>query len=260
MSEVKPNVFIIGETRIIKDEYLKMLEELDIPHWRSDSDNDTEIITEIAGKMCYMSFDTFLNDNLTKTNTKTNKEYIQKSIIANKHTSVLEHTVVNLVLTNVTRVLTHELVRHRAGAAYSQTSGRYVRKSNIDYFVPKIIKENKKLKELFEKAFKQQEETLKELIEVSGVEDMKTLDTFFVKKGLTSAFRRIIGNGQTNNIVCSFNHRALRHIIQMRTNRHAEEEIRYVFNQVFDKVSSRYPALYEDAKIEFIDGYNEINF
>jgi thymidylate synthase (FAD) len=260
MAEKEPQIFLIGETKIIQDEYLNMLEALEVPHWRSDSDNDTEVIIETAGKMCYMSFDTSLNENLTRTNTKTNHDYIGKSIIGNGHTSVLEHVVVNVAFVDVSRVLTHELVRHRPGTAFSQTSGRYVRLKNIDFFVPSVISENSKLLSLFKKAFKQQEDILAEMVEVSGINEMTKPEEFSIKKQLTSAFRRIIGNGQVNNIIVSFNHRALRHVIQTRTSRHAEEEIRLAFNLLFNKVLDRYPAVYSDAKIQFVEGYNEITF
>ncbi len=53
--------------------------------------------------------------------------------------SVLEHGVWNLLLTGISRSLTHELVRHRAGWAYSQLSQRYVDESVAEYVEPDII-------------------------------------------------------------------------------------------------------------------------
>ena len=160
------------------------------------------------------------------------------------------------MLTNVSRVLTHELVRHRAGAAYSQTSGRYVRLDDLPFWIPSCIKENPELEKLFIDEILHQEETIKKMAEITKID---TLD-FKAKKTLTSAFRRVIGNGLANNITATYNHRALRHIIEMRTSYHAEEEIRLVFNKVFDAVAASYPAIYADAKLEMIDGYNEITF
>lgn len=260
MKFVEPEVCLIGETRIIPDGFQRMLEVIGVPHWKSDGESDTEVVIETAGKLCYMSFDTSLNKNLTKTGTRDNFDYIQEGLIATKHGSVLEHCVVNIAFLNVSRVLTHELVRHRAGAAYSQTSGRYVRTDELSFFMPTVFKENIELAEIYDKAIAAQEDFLKQMSEASRIDGMKTKDDFPKKKQLTSAFRRIVGNGVANNIMGSYNHRALRHLIEMRTSRHAEEEIRLVFNQVAAQVADRYPAIYADMNREKVDGYWEITF
>lgn len=174
--------------------------------------------------------------------------------------SVLEHSTITLAFMDVSRVLTHELVRHRAGAAYSQTSGRYVRTDILKFFLPKVIKENIELAEEFDKAISYQEIAVKRMAEIARIDNMKTKEEFVLKKWLTSAFRRIIGNGVANNIIATFNHRALRNIIAQRTSRHAEEEIRLVFNSVFDQVANMYPAIYADAHREMVDGLWEVTF
>ena len=66
-------------------------------------------------------------------------------------------------------------------------------------------------------------------VEITGIEDMTD---FGLKKRLTSAFRRLIGNGQANLLVMTANHRAWRHVIEMRTSVHAEEEIRVIMSDV----------------------------
>jgi thymidylate synthase (FAD) len=256
MKHVTPNAFLISETRIDEDNFQSFLNEIGVPEWSTDADTDTEVVIETAGKLCYMSFDTSLNQNLTRTGTRNNYDYIQQGLISTKHGSVLEHGTVTLMLTNVSRVLTHELVRHRAGAAYSQTSGRYVRLDDLPFWVPSCIKENPELEKLFVDEILHQEETIKKMAEITKID---TLD-FKAKKTLTSAFRRIIGNGLANNITATYNHRALRHVIEMRTSHHAEEEIRLLFNKVFELVGNRYPSIYGDAELTMIDGYNEIIF
>src|SRR5204863_7625132 len=55
------------------------------------------------------------------------------------HGSVLEHAVWNFVFTGVSRSLTHELIRHRAGWGYSQLSQRYVDESVAEYVEPDVI-------------------------------------------------------------------------------------------------------------------------
>jgi thymidylate synthase (FAD) len=260
MKLVTPKVFIIGETRIDEQGFEAMLTEIGVPDWHSDGDSDTEVLVEAAGKLCYMSFDTTLNKNLTKTGTRNNFDYIQQGIIATQHGSVLEHVAVNIVFVNVSRVFTHELVRHRAGASYSQTSGRYVRTDELSFWMPQVIRENVELAGLFEEAIIHQEETIRRMEEVSGINRMKSPADFPKKKQLTSAFRRIVGNGVANNIEATYNHRALRHLCQLRTSRHAEEEIRIGFNLLFEQLSNRYPAIYADATREMVDGHFEVTF
>jgi thymidylate synthase (FAD) len=260
MKLVTPQTFIIGETKIIPEGLQSMLEAIGAPEWTTDGESDSEVIVEAAGKLCYMSFSLELNKNLTKVGTRDNFDYIQEGIIATGHGSVLEHVAVNIVFANVSRVFTHELVRHRVGAAYSQTSGRYVRTDELSFWLPSCIRENIELSELFERAIVQQEEIIAQMVEVSRINSMTSPGEFHLKKQLTSAFRRIVGNGVANNIEATYNHRALRHIIPMRTSRHAEEEIRLVFNDLATQLADRYPAIYADMKREMVDGLWEITF
>src|SRR5947208_6757304 len=67
-----------------------------------------------------------------------NKVYIDH-IKEYGHGSVLEHAVWNFIFTGVSRSLTHELIRHRAGFGYSQLSQRYVDESVAEYVEPDAI-------------------------------------------------------------------------------------------------------------------------
>jgi thymidylate synthase (FAD) len=251
---VEPEVFLIAETALMPSGMRKYLEAIGAKGWSTLATSDAEELCEVAGKSCYMSFNTDLNKNLTRTGTRSNHEYVADQIVKQKHGSVLEHSSVTLAFVNVSRVFTHELVRHRAGAAYSQVSGRYVRTDEIGYFVPTAIKQQvPAAEELFFKAFSQMEQWQKELSKLFDIDNMKD---FTLKKTLTSAFRRLIGNGQANHIIATFNHRALRNIIEMRTNRAAEEEIRLAFLKVFVLVSNRYPSIYGDALVKHEPGDN----
>ena len=168
--------------------------------------------------------------------------------------SVFEHCFLNFTTNNCSRIYTHELVRHRAGTAFSQTSGRYVRTDTL-YFVhdpilDPVLDDIKEALQFVEYKYTLIEEKL-------GINDIKD---FGQKKKLTSAMRRILPNGQANEIGFSVNLRALRHTITMRTSEHAEWEIRVIFNQIFDLISKNYPAILHDAKTEIKDGLREITF
>ena len=84
-----------------------------------------------------------------------------------------------------------------------------------------------------------------------AIEDEKKFDR---KKKLTSAFRRVAPIGLATTIGWSCNMRALRHIIEMRTDPGAEEEIRLLFAKVYDTLKDRYPNLFGDYEAEIVDG------
>jgi thymidylate synthase (FAD) len=248
---VEPTAFLIAETTLDPLGLQKALDELGVSEWRTDAVSDAEHLIEFAGKSCYMSFDTSLNKNLTRVGTRNNYAYIQEQIMATGHGSVLEHATVTFFLLNVSRVFTHELVRHRAGTAFSQVSGRYVRTDVINYWLPSVIRKDEWASNFFHSAFATMELWVRQLEAHYKIDELKGGAGFFLKKVLTSAFRRIIGNGQSNHIVLTSNHRALRHMIELRTDFHAEEEIRIVFNQMFNLVKDRFPALYGDATVTY---------
>jgi thymidylate synthase (FAD) len=65
-------------------------------------------------------------------------ERILTTTIKSGHLSILEHAVYTFSISGVSRILTHQLVRHRM-ASYSQQSQRYVKMDDPMYVVPKII-------------------------------------------------------------------------------------------------------------------------
>ena len=247
---VHPKAFLIAETKVDYAAMDHALLSLGVDGWTSDGGTDADVLTEFAGKSCYMSFDKNLNLNLTKVGGRPNSAYIQDGIIGNKHGSVLEHSTVTFFLTNVSRVVTHELVRHRAGTAFSQTSGRYVRSNEVDMYIPDELAGCPEAVAVFQRANTQMEENLADLVTVSGIEEMKD---FELKKRLTSAFRRLIGNGQANHLVMTANHRAWRHVIEMRTSVHAEEEIRVIMSDVAQQLKDKFPTIYGDMDKNGVD-------
>jgi thymidylate synthase (FAD) len=244
MQQVIPKVFVIAESTIC-DTAQDFLTELNVPDWKTDEGSHAEYLIELAGKNCYKSFSTDLNKNLTRVNGRNNHDYIQQGLVETGHGSVFEHATVTFALVDVSRVLTHELVRHRAGTAFSQESGRYVRTDQLCMYIPPDISDNEDLLHAFMTTAEMIFEQYKVLEKVSGINDMKDFDK---KKKLTSALRRLLPNGQANSIIFTANHRTLRQIIEARTSVHAEEEIRVVFAEIFNLLKDKYVAIYADAE------------
>src|ERR1044071_5145638 len=97
--------------------------------WIGES-TDGERLDEFADLLCYMS-----QHNPAKRETREYLDNIKKQ----GRGSVLEHANYSILLEGVSRSLTHELVRHRAGFAYSQLSQRYVDESQAAFVVPPAI-------------------------------------------------------------------------------------------------------------------------
>lgn len=140
---------------------------------------------------------------------------------------------------------THELVRHRAGSAFSQESLRFVRLDEIPFRIPEVMEPLRdKIVNIVE--------TLEEF-QISAAEHFD-LDgeglPFHVKKEVTSAMRRLAPEGVSTVIFWTANVRTLRHTIQMRTHPSAEEELRTVFNRIGEIMVEEAPLLFGDFVVE----------
>lgn len=249
MEFVEPKVFLIGETKLVEEGLQAYLNHVGTPHWSTDAPSDSERLCEVYGRLCYRSFEPGLNPNVTRVR-KGNANYLGH-VLEVGHGSVIEHAVLNFIFADVSRVFTHELVRHRAGTAISQESLRFVRLDRLSAYVPSHIKEDENGLEVFGKTLEHLEKVQQELAQAYAIDDEKKFDR---KKKLTSAFRRVAPEGLATTIGWSCNFRALRHVIEMRTAPDAEEELRFVFGRVYEAVKDRYTSLLGDYEVEVVDG------
>lgn len=246
---VEPKVFLVGETRLVEEGLQAFLRHTGAPEWTSDAPSDSELLCEVMGRLCYRSFQPGLNPNVTRIR-EGNAPYLA-NIVEVGHGSVLEHAMLNFIFADVSRVVTHELVRHRTGTAISQESLRFVRLDTLSAYVPLHIRESESGMEVFVRTFEELERIQRELAALYAIDDEKKFD---VKKKLTSAFRRMAPIGVATTIGWSCNFRTLRHVIEMRTDPHAEEEIRFLFGKVYHLVKDRYPNLFADYEETDADG------
>jgi thymidylate synthase (FAD) len=208
--------------------------------------NEAELLVEFAGRVCYRSWEPGLNPNVRRIRTD-RREYLA-NIVSSLHGSVLEHASFSFAFRHVSRVFTHELVRHRAGSAFSQESLRYVRLTDIGFRVPPALEP---IREQVVSLVEQLEEFQVDAAEALGLDDDGV--PFGVKKEITSALRRLAPIGLSTDIVWTANVRTLRHVIEMRTAPGAEEELRLVFGQVARIVQREVPGLFQDFQ-ELEDG------
>jgi thymidylate synthase (FAD) len=246
LRETRPEVFLIARPSIDLDGMRGYLESVGGQSWLElrlgddpDALNPGETLVEFGGRACYRSWEPGLNPNVTRIRTD-QQEYFQ-NILRSAHGSVLEHANYSFALRNVSRVFTHELVRHRAGSAFSQESLRYVRLTDIGFRVPEALEPvREQVVNIVEQLEEFQVNAAKELgIDEDGL-------PFHVKKEITSALRRLAPIGLSTDIIWTANARTLRHVIEMRTAPGAEEELRMVFDQIARTMKQEAPNLFQD--------------
>ncbi len=254
---VSPSVYLVGYTTMDVTGMWQYLADTDNDDFKTSIESakregltDGEILCSFYAKLCYASLTLGKNDNVSRIRDIPDN---LRNCFDMGHGSVFEHVQLNFVATNVSRIFTHELVRHRVGTAFSQTSGRYVRGDNVDIVFDPILEPVRddvvELQGLIEERYRL-------MVKKMGLDEMKD---FTRKKKVTSALRRMFPNGQSNEIGFSVNLRSLRHLIQLRTGRHAEWEIRALFRDVYRLTKDRYPLIYYGAKEEVIDDLVEVS-
>jgi len=249
---VKPTVIKIGETRVDPSAMAEVLAHLGVSKQYSDwfvstRGADAQALIEFAGRMCYESYQPHLNPNVTKIREDPAAYY--RNILTKGDGSILEQGHVVFALLNISRVCSHEIVRHRVGTSISQESLRYVRPREVKFWIPDELSENQK--ESMTRTVEQIEEAYRKM-ESSIPWESLSMDN---KKRVTSALRRILPDGIATNMIWGANHRTLRWVIEMRTDPAAEVEIRMVFDQVARICFRDYPLLYSDfVRTELPDG------
>lgn len=236
----RPSVYLVGRQAVDAAELNRFLADHDVVDWTTDSDVAGEVLSEVAGRLCYMSF--------AKPRPGGNEAYLGH-IKEVGHGSVLEHAVFNFIITGVSRSFTHELVRHRAGFGYSQLSQRYVDESVADFVEPDCIGGDAELHEVWRAAVEQAQQAYVKLVEgllrkFSDVED-KTLR----RKLARQAARSVLPNATETKIFVTANTRALRHFIELRCNEHAETEIRMVATEMLRILKREAPNVFGDYQL-----------
>ena len=141
-----------------------------------------------------------------------------RQVVASGHESPLEHAKFTFAIEGVSRVLTHQLVRHRI-ASYSQQSQRYVKKAAFDYIIPPSIEEDEDIRREYAAAMERIRESY------------DTLTKSLERKGKKSEAacedaRFLLPQAAETKIVVTMNCRELLHFFKERCCARAQWEIR----------------------------------
>jgi len=172
------------------------------------------------------------------------------------HGSVLEHASFSFLLYGISRSVTHELVRHRAGTGFSQISQRYVSGSVLRFVERPEYAADEELHALFEeradRAAAEYAAMAERLLgrQGEGSALLSSDRATDARKKVQQTARSLLPNETEAPMVFSGNVRALRHIVEMRADEHAESEIRALAVRLFLCLATADPILFGDYRIE----------
>lgn len=236
--------------------------------------SDAEQLTELAGRICYMSFG-------KKAGSKTNRDYLDNLLGRTPeggfregpaHGSVLEHANFTFLVTGAGRGFSHEQVRHRAGWAYSQLSTRYCdfeRDEAEDgtwdpgFTIPPLGQLDSSTRQAIEESHRR---ALDEYKRVLGMieDDLRGNPEFMaelaryperersrmLRKAARGAARDVLPNATEAILVMTANARAIWNTIYLRASEHAEAEIRSVYVQVARIMEREMPSVFRGLIFE----------
>jgi thymidylate synthase (FAD) len=181
---------------------------------------EAERIIEIAARTCYQSGDKMVPEKLGE---------LLPKLIAMGHESPFEHAYATFRIRDVSRAMTHQLVRHRL-LAVSQKSQRYVSEGNFDWVVPPTVPASDRR-------------------EFDGdMEGIRALYKKWKDKGLKNEDARfVLPNACTTELIVSANFREWRHVFHVRCHRRAQWEIREVCLAMLKALNQKAPHVFAEV-------------
>lgn len=222
-------VVLLAKTELIDkpDDYDWHDEGPEYPDAVSESDE----LAEIAGRLCYKSWDR------PNPKTRTNEEYLA-NIINQSHFSVLEHSSASFWISGVSRSLTHELVRHRH-LSFSQVSQRYVDESLSKAIIPDALSGD----DILQHGLTRHMENSKDWY-MGAVAEL--LLAGYSRKEARQAARAFLPNATETEIIVTGNMRSWREFVQKRSSLGADAEIRTLAEKLLAELKKVAPNTFQD--------------
>lgn len=220
---------------------------------------DGEMTIAQAGKLCYSPVGV---DEIKETLDEESIGKYVKMLSDLGHFSPLEHVSFTFAIEGVSRVLTHQLVRHRI-ASYSQQSQRYVKLDDFQYIIPPEIEENPEAKEIFIEAMEADRQAYFKLVDAlfdknyekmlkKGYSEKKARSQ--AEKASIEDARYVFPNACETKIVLTMNARTLIHFFTVRCCNRAQWEIRNMADEMLKLVKNIYPALFSSVGPGCVNG------
>lgn len=272
----KPKVYLIARPRLDGAEVTEFLNTNGTPGFPLTGHPECQKLIEIAARVCYMSFK----------GGRPHAEHLGH-LLENLHGSTLEHANFSFLITGVSRSLTHELVRHRVGWAYSMLSQRYVDESEAEFVIPFHISQDAELKAAWLKSVTEAQRTyqlIADRLYLDGLRKALPSDVWAdgeapeswteandvarrlplekrtaIRKHARQTARSVLPNCTETKLVATANIRAIRHFLEMRGSVHADYEIRTLAFMIWNIMKDEAPDLFHDFQVNSLpDGQVEL--
>lgn len=192
---------------------------------------EPEIAVALAARTCY-------SKKPPREITLEKARQLIRELLYRGHESILEHASFTFRIEGISRVASHQLVRHRL-ASYAQQSQRYVSLKEADFVYPPVLEENPQAKGLYQEVVQRCKEVYEKLLSL-GIPKEDA--------------RYIIPQGMATNLVFTANARELLHVFRLRLCNRAQWEIRDLCFKMLTIVQEKAPAIFESAGPPCVDG------
>lgn len=183
----------------------------------------------LAARMCYSSLDV---SSLTRDLDEGEVEKLVQRILDLGHESVLEMASFSFAIEGISRVTSHQLVRHRIGSSYAQKSQRYIREEGFAAILPDGIASSPEGKAIFFDALAYCQQAYNDLIDL-GIHQEEA--------------RYLLPGAVETKIFVTMNARSLHHFFRLRCCNRAQGEIRALANRMLEVVQEVAPLLFKKA-------------
>ncbi|MBT1071218.1 FAD-dependent thymidylate synthase [Pelotalea chapellei] len=183
----------------------------------------------LAARLCYSPAS--INRLREQLDASSIESFLDK-IMSLGHHSVLEHASFTFGIEGISRVTTHQLVRHRI-ASFSQQSQRYVsHKEEFTSIMPDSIAENSEARQIFAFMSETVHKAYAQLVDMGiPAEDA----------------RYILPNATETKIIMTMNARELLHFFALRCCQRAQWEIREMSIEMLRLVKKVAPIIFQEA-------------
>ena len=189
---------------------------------------EPERVVAMAARLCYSASGA---EELAEKLSEDNVKEMVRRMVSLGHGSTLEHASFTFGIEGVSRVLTHQLVRHRI-ASYDQQSQRYVAAHGFQYITPPSIAEKPEALAKYEALLAEIRKTYDELTDM-GVPKEDA--------------RYVLANAAETKILVTMNARSLMHFFNLRCCNRAQWEIREMAYKMLAEVKKVAPTLFHNA-------------
>lgn len=193
--------------------------------------SDAAYLTTFAGRSCYKSW------SRPNAKTRSDSDYVYSTVVDKLHTSIAEHASASFYIEDISRNISHELVRHRH-FSFSQESQRFVDVSSNKFVVPPALRDDED--------FEVGEAMMSLTSDYMSLVDYLVQEKGKTRKQAREAARDILPGGLSTSLVMTGNHLAWRQMLVKRLSPTADAGIQELAQEILRQLKELAPELYQD--------------